>query len=200
MARGEYEKVSGTSSRRVAAMSNVRLPFTQLSSLALFPILLLCLPGCFFGVGTVYTETTVVDAPLISQRKGHIWVKTEMPRQRTIVASKLLEYWGEPDEIVKNNGDEAWIYQFGLRWNGLMVAVIIPIPLAVPVGHDELSFSIDEDDDAHGRCSTDRRFPQSRLVTVEPKPNSSFLRNIELRKVCESAIRTFPANYDLLNA
>jgi hypothetical protein len=131
--------------RRVAAMSDVRLPFTQLSYLVLLPTLLLCLPGCFFGVGTVFTETTVVDAPLISQKKGHIWVKTEMPRQRTIMASELLEYWGEPDEIVKINGDEAWIYQFGLRWNGLMVAVIIPIPLAVPVGHDELSFSIDED-------------------------------------------------------
>ena len=80
--------------RRVAAMSDVRLPFTQLSYQVLLPTLLLCLPGCFFGVGTVFTETTVVDAPLISQKKGHIWVKTEMPRQRTIMASELLEYWG----------------------------------------------------------------------------------------------------------
>ena len=117
----------------------------QLSTVTLFLALLLCLSGCFFGIGTIFTETTVVDNPVISQKKGHIWVKTEMPRERAILTSELLEYWGEPDEIVKNNGDEAWIYQFELRWNGLGIAFIIPIPLAVPVGHEQVSFAVAAD-------------------------------------------------------
>ena len=108
----------------------------QLATFTLFLTLLPCLSGCFFGVGTVFTETTVVDDPVISQKQGRIWVETGRPSQRAILASELLEYWGEPDEIVTNNGDEAWIYQFGLRWSGLMVGFIIPIPLAVPVGHE----------------------------------------------------------------
>ena len=128
------------------AMSNVRSIVRQLSTLTFFLALLLCLSGCFFGIGAIYTETIVVDDPVISQKKGHIWVKTEMPRERAVLASELLEYWGEPDEIVKTNGDEAWIYQFGLRWNGLGVGFgLLPVPLAIPVGHKKLSFSIDQE-------------------------------------------------------
>ena len=109
----------------------------QLSTLTLFLALTLCLSGCF-GIGTLFTETTVVDNPVISQKKGHIWVKADMPRERTVMASELLDYWGKPDEIIKNDTEEVWIYQFGLRWNGLGLAFIIPIPLIVPIGHEEL--------------------------------------------------------------
>lgn len=123
-------------------MSNVRSVLRPTP--ALFLALLLGLSGCF-GSAIVFSETTVIADPVISQKKGHIWIKTEMPRERAILASELLDYWGEPDEIVKNHGDETWIYQFGLRWNGLGVAFIIPIPLIVPVGHEGLFFSINGD-------------------------------------------------------
>jgi hypothetical protein len=70
-------------------MSNVRLPFTQLSSLILFPTLLLCLSGCF-GSAIVFTETTVIADPLISKTKGHIWVQTEMAQERAIGNQKRV--------------------------------------------------------------------------------------------------------------
>jgi hypothetical protein len=142
-------------------MSNVRSVLGPLSTPALFLVLLLCLSGCF-GSAIVFTETTVIADPLISQKKGHIWVQTEMARERAIVASDLLNYWGEPDEIVKNNGEETWIYQFGLRWNGLGVALIIPIPLIFPVGHEKLSFSMNGD-------------KQIVSVTIEGQEDNGFL-------------------------
>jgi hypothetical protein len=115
-------------------------PLLTLTFLAILP----CLSGCF-GFGTLFTDTNVVENPVISQKKGRLWFKTDKPRERPILASEVLDYWGEPDEIIKHDSTEVWIYQFGLRWNGLGVALIIPIPLIVPVGHEELSLLIDED-------------------------------------------------------
>ena len=43
------------------------------------------------------------------------------------------------------NGREVWIYQQeGLRWRGIVLFVIVPIPLIVPVGHEEMRIVVEQ--------------------------------------------------------
>ena len=49
--------------------------------------------------------------------------------------------WREPHEVsAREDGTERWTYYGTLCWNGLLLfAVVIPIPLLVPVGHERVS-------------------------------------------------------------
>lgn len=44
--------------------------------------------------------------------------------------------YGKPEKVVMAESGEQWYYQNGLKWRGIIVYVIAPIPLLVPVGHD----------------------------------------------------------------
>lgn len=58
----------------------------------------------------------------------------------------LAKYWGAPDEIThQDDGREVWEYKQGLRWNGAVVAFIIPVPLILPVGNNHIEFTFDSD-------------------------------------------------------
>ena len=52
-----------------------------------------------------------------------------------------LEYWGEPAARVSlaPDGSEAWTYRGGVAWRGVAIWVVVPIPLVVPVGHNEVT-------------------------------------------------------------
>ena len=45
--------------------------------------------------------------------------------------------YGKPEKIVtEENNIEQWYYPNGLKWRGVIVSVIVPIPLILPVGKD----------------------------------------------------------------
>src|SRR6185436_8296771 len=49
--------------------------------------------------------------------------------------------WGAPDQVeVHSDGIERWTYYGGVRWAGVVFcAVVVPIPLFVPVGRERVS-------------------------------------------------------------
>jgi len=50
---------------------------------------------------------------------------------------------GEPDSIELINDFERWTYKTDWRWNGLWgVVVVIPVPLAIPTGHESMIVDI----------------------------------------------------------
>ena len=52
----------------------------------------------------------------------------------------LTTNYGKPTTVSTNGIEEVWTYQFGHIWAGVMPVVVVPIPLAVPVGGDKIVF------------------------------------------------------------
>ncbi|MFT7464565.1 MAG: hypothetical protein ACI9EF_002921 [Pseudohongiellaceae bacterium] len=70
----------------------------------------------------------------------------EASRGRPPLSARFLEHtWGSPDSIEHlESGIERWTYYLGLPWNGVVLsALIMPIPLLVPVGREWVSFDIE---------------------------------------------------------
>jgi len=50
---------------------------------------------------------------------------------------KILEHWGEPDEMYFHGKEQHLLYEKDLIWSGVSLAlVIIPIPLKIPTGRE----------------------------------------------------------------
>jgi len=48
--------------------------------------------------------------------------------------------WGEPKQITLSDNKTTLFYSKGLRWKGIIIIPLIPIPLAIPVGFKTVSF------------------------------------------------------------
>ena len=48
----------------------------------------------------------------------------------------MEKIYGKPEKIIATEGGEQWYYPSGLKWRGIVVYVIAPIPLAIPIGRD----------------------------------------------------------------
>jgi hypothetical protein len=86
----------------------------------------------------------VVDNPSIGD-KGVIYLAdSSSPR---VAKESLKARWGEPDLIrTVDSGTERWDYAFGYRWNGVgVLAVIVPLPLFLPVGREHIYFFFEKD-------------------------------------------------------
>lgn len=107
-------------------------------------IALLCLCSGCVGVAVTGDKSAVVNNPNVSKNKGYIGNAPLAPDTH-VTESELLKYWGSPDQIeVNDKGLKQLLYKRNeLRWNGITLMVIIPIPLMIPVGHDYLSFTVD---------------------------------------------------------
>ena len=104
-------------------------------SRALFGLLAVSLLPGRVGYGIVGSRTTTFDVASESQ-----WPDLRETKQR------LHERRGEPDErIVHDGSQEDWVYiDEGLRWKGLILFLVIPIPLAVPVGREHDVFHLND--------------------------------------------------------
>ena len=71
------------------------------------------------------------------------------PTVEEISPSKLIEMWGRPksDDIV--NGIRNIVYDRSRAWRGIVIFVILPIPLLIPLGHNEARFSFENDHLVH---------------------------------------------------
>ena len=109
--------------------------------------LLLFNAGCIGagGIGKVeYTGRKQEGSQL-----GYKMLKPDL----TIVNSKtplrlsdVESNWGVPNKVVIEGKKKTVSYKNGLMWNGVVLLLILPMPLAVPVGYSWINFHFDGDE------------------------------------------------------
>ena len=113
----------------------------------MIPYLALCLlvQGCV-GATILKTRTNTIQDPVVPDTSQY-W-----PRQRetfditnTVVytAGWLEAHWGKPTSISHagtDHLDEIWTYRFGVIWEGVMPMILVPVPIALPVGREKVRF------------------------------------------------------------
>jgi hypothetical protein len=123
--------------------------------------LVLCLltEGCV-GVDIASTRTKVVQNPVLSEYPSLNGFHFRDPAHDTNIvftSTWLKSHWGKPNSIRHGgteNRDEIWTYRYGLRWNGVGFIVLIPVPLYVPTGLQQVVFVLRDD---HVICATAKR-------------------------------------------
>jgi hypothetical protein len=135
-------------------------------------ITLLLLQGCV-GVGLRGNVTSIIESPAIGE-KGTLYLTDG--KSNRVTQESLRARWGEPDEIsLVDRESQRWDYLFGYRWNGLgILAVIVPLPLFVPVGREHIYFYFINDEVAHSEIVTDdfRFFAACYLIAIHKEtPN-----------------------------
>lgn len=118
----------------------------------LLPLLCLALlgQGCVGG-GAFVRKTVTIQNPEIGKTPA-VWnVRQQGPRSETdaVGDSKawLEEHWGKPARLVPSSaqgGGDIWTYRFGCLWSGVVAVVVLPIPLALPVGRERVSFLVQD--------------------------------------------------------
>jgi len=100
--------------------------------------LLTASPGCL-GVASFGNRSGSTSTPQISSKPGRLLEDTA---SHVVTDTEVRSAWGEPDEVTSlGDGTERWTYVGGLRWNGVvLVVVIVPIPLLIPVGREQVTF------------------------------------------------------------
>jgi hypothetical protein len=146
---------------------------TLLGNFILSPLIALLCTGC---VGYAYDipHTVEVTNPVPNlEDQDDDWGTNRWACQsvsypiKPISKERFRGVWGDPKEIVKTSGGEVWVYQESGRWCGIWLAIIIPIPLVLPVCEtfDEVTF---EDD--YAVKSYSRRYSRSMAgVMFDPK-------------------------------
>jgi hypothetical protein len=92
-----------------------------------------CVGIAYYGAheGSVANPSAAsVPGYLFKGSKGHV-----------ATADQVRRDWGPATEIEsRGDGVERWSYYGAMRWNGVLVfAVVLPIPLLVPVGRERVS-------------------------------------------------------------
>jgi hypothetical protein len=117
----------------------------------MIPYLALCLivQGCVGGA-ILKTHTTTIQDPVIPDKREY-W-----PHQRetfdatnsVVYSAAWLEaHWGKPASIThagSGHPDEIWTYRYGVIWEGIQAMVLVPIPIALPVGREEIRFVLQD--------------------------------------------------------
>ncbi len=110
------------------------------------PLLTACLllQGC---VGVVFpgTRTKTQDEPLVREKSVYGALDQRPLREPRTTAVSLRQRWGEPtsiSQITAGSGGELWTYEFGRVWYGVIPSVVIPIPLALPLGREKVLFQV----------------------------------------------------------
>jgi hypothetical protein len=123
-------------------------------------ILLSCslLAGCF-GAGTVKRKNYTWDVkdpveyglcPIRSEEKTIVGCPVRpfsnaVESPGAITPDKLIDMWGQPDNERFERGFRTLTYRQGLAWRGLTIFVIIPIPLLLPLGHNNAKLIFQSD-------------------------------------------------------
>jgi len=88
----------------------------------------LLISGCA-GVSTMPGSTLHVDGCSDG-------VEGLSPGKFNLTSSDIEKVHGKPDKIISTENGEQWYYPNGLKWRGVVVWIVVPIPLILPVGHD----------------------------------------------------------------
>jgi len=109
---------------------------------------LVLLSGCVaIGPITTSTSTEKISAPSSHARMcpvpSEIGELTECKAEKagSLTTEQLIAMWGEPKLHEIKEGQESLTYNRSIAWRGLFgIVIIIPIPLLLPVGHNETTF------------------------------------------------------------
>ncbi len=119
----------------------------------LFPIFTsFFLAGCV-GVGPVVTKTSTTKVAIPAAPYGNPCPTKEIGvfstcKQREGGATTIEDIraiWGEPKSRDVKDGQDRLTYNRDIAWRGLVVFVIVPIPLMLPVGHNEITLTFEND-------------------------------------------------------
>ena len=115
--------------------------------------IILLLQGCV-GIGLRGDVTSVIDHPVIGD-KGTLYIGENLSKHTS--KQELRSRWGQPDYIdFTDDISERWDYILGYRWNGLeIMAVVLPLPLLVPVGREHIYFFFTNEEMMHSEILTD---------------------------------------------
>lgn len=116
----------------------------------LLATLLLCplLQGCVgFVIAREHTEVT--NKPVIALKRTNQFPAHPQNTNPPVYTSEWLRtHWGPPDQIRRVGSgtgigvNEIWTYRFGPIWKGVIPALIVPIPLVLPLGRQQVSFTL----------------------------------------------------------
>lgn len=70
---------------------------------------------------------------------------TEGEFKKFITPSSIEAVWGKPENVTIENNNKTVTYNRGLRWRGFVAVIIVPIPIAIPVGHRTVTLSFEND-------------------------------------------------------
>jgi hypothetical protein len=129
----------------------------NLASFRLIPLLAACLlaQGCV-GVAVKSTQTKAFDSPSVKDKAvlddgvresiaGAPPDSGPYDRATCPPVGWLRDHWGEPAsvrQVSTQSRDEIWTYRFGRVWCGIVPCVVVPIPIVLPVGQEEVTFSV----------------------------------------------------------
>ena len=88
------------------------------------------------------------------------WTSGPAGHTQTYTKEEVLKEWGTPDETSFSEGMEHWSYNSEIRWIGVIVFLLIPLPIMVPTGHHTTTLDFVGEDltMVHSRHGTFSRF------------------------------------------
>jgi hypothetical protein len=106
----------------------------------------LCLTACGVGAWVLWAPSESSDSPKALYDRGALEIRWNDHRGSITTSVELREQWGEPDKIVRLDGNtEEWIYRLPYwRWYGIGMFMFVPITLAVPIGSEYASLSVSD--------------------------------------------------------
>jgi hypothetical protein len=105
--------------------------------------------GCV-GAGPVTTKISTPEVSLLSSYKNlcptnEVGRLSKCKDNEEPSVKEFIRLWGEPNSHKLNGEKETLTYNRDLAWRGLVVFAIVPIPLLLPVGHNDVRLDFDHD-------------------------------------------------------
>jgi hypothetical protein len=72
----------------------------------------------------------------------------ELDREAVAVGRKkeaVLRVYGNPKRESFKEGKEFWVYDHDVAWRGLLLVFVVPVPLMIPAGMNEVIFTFEND-------------------------------------------------------
>jgi hypothetical protein len=138
-------------------MRSFRLRNFKLGLFLSMKVILACFVAIFLtacvGGGPVVTKTSISKVPAQPRQfepfcpSNTIAVMSgcESKQVGAPTSEDFRRAWGEPKSIEQITSQTRWTYNIDVAWRGLVVFAVIPIPLMLPVGHNELFLSFEND-------------------------------------------------------
>ena len=119
------------------------------------PVMLAVTTGCGYLIQV--NKRIEYQTIELGRRRGDLWKSGNLGCQ-VCTENFLISNWGEPSSrTVDSDGITVFTYSNGLRWVGASPVMILPLPLFIPSGKEEIIFGIKDGCILYVRHDTVRR-------------------------------------------